>query len=127
MLLRFAMLCLISALAAGVFGFEDTLPTLPETTTWGRYLFLPLVLVSVAALTAGVWHDGKLSLAPSQGEPDLETSRNHVSMADDPSLPILTMAMVAHFPSDYESTSHVQFNHWDNSCKRRMVQSRAER
>lgn len=118
MLLRFAMFCLICALVAGVFGFEDTLPTLPQTTAWGRYLFPPLVLVAVAAMTAGTWHRSESTLVRSQDEPNLETGLNHESRAGDTCLPNLSMAGGASFPLSNESTSHVKLNSRDYSSER---------
>jgi len=50
-LLRFALLCLIGALMAGVFGFEDGPSSLPVTAGWARLLFVPLLAISVASYT----------------------------------------------------------------------------
>gem|GEM_PF-5721438 len=53
MLLWFAMLTLICALMAGVFGHEDAVPSWLSTTNWLRNLFIPLLTLSVALLTSG--------------------------------------------------------------------------
>jgi uncharacterized membrane protein YtjA (UPF0391 family) len=52
-LLRFAMLSLICALTAGVFGFEGAAPSLPSMVVWARSLFLPFLAIAVASLTGG--------------------------------------------------------------------------
>jgi hypothetical protein len=83
MLLRFAMCCLICALVAGVFGFEDTRHTLQVTTTWGRYLFPPLAIVAVAAMTAGIWNVGHADFAYRQSESVSRTIRDHDSQEVD--------------------------------------------
>ena len=53
MLLILAMLTLICALVAGVFGFDDTAPAFPSLAAGARYLFFPLLGAALAALAGG--------------------------------------------------------------------------
>ncbi len=59
MLLALAMLSLICALMAGVFGFEGATPSFPATVDWARYLFVPFLCLSAAAFTGGTLGIGR--------------------------------------------------------------------
>jgi uncharacterized membrane protein YtjA (UPF0391 family) len=63
-LLWFAMLTLICALMAGVFGFEAAASSASSAVTWARILFVPFLTISAASFTSGV-----LSRQASTDEP----------------------------------------------------------
>ena len=80
MLLRFAMLTLICALMAGVFGYEAAAPSLSSAAAWARILFVPFLTISVASLTGGTL-GGRLSAEESLAE-DVQERDHQISEAN---------------------------------------------
>ena len=81
MLLRFALLALISVLMAGVLGFEGTLPSFPIAAAWGRTLFLPFLAIAIAGLIGGTM----ISNSNADHLEHQSQSRNHRSFSSDAS------------------------------------------